>query len=72
MQSEQGDYMLSLKINGEEKKLNIGCRTFISLVEMLKILKADVEIVTLNDEKINSQNYAQTFVKGGDVLVFNK
>jgi hypothetical protein len=64
--------MLSLKVNGEEKKLNIGCRTFISLVEMLKILKSDTEIVTLNDVKVENKDYVQTFVKGGDVLVFNK
>jgi hypothetical protein len=60
--------MLTITVNGSEKKLNIGCRTFIALDELLRLLSANVSSVTLNDMKISSNNAARTIVKGGDSL----
>lgn len=60
--------MLTLTLNGREKKLNIGCRTFVSLDELMRLLSADDSSVTLNGEIISSDNMADTMVKGGDSL----
>jgi hypothetical protein len=51
-------------------KLSIGCRTFVSLDVLLKMLEADSREVTLNGETIYIQSFAQTSVKGGDTLEF--
>jgi len=61
--------MLTIKLNGCEEKLNIGCRTFISLDELLRLLSADDSAVTLNGEKISRNSVAKTMVNGGDSLV---
>jgi hypothetical protein len=60
--------MLTITINGREEKLNIGCRTFISLDVLLKMLSAADTAVTLNGTNINSTHLAGTIVKGGDSL----
>ena len=60
--------MLTITINGSEKRLNIGCRTFVSLDVLLKILEADDQEVTLNGEKIRNHEFVKTSVKGGDTL----
>lgn len=60
--------MLTISVNGCEEKLNIGCRTFIALDELLRLLSAHDSAVTLNDKKISSNNMASTMVKGGDSL----
>jgi sulfur carrier protein ThiS len=60
--------MLTIKVNGREEKLNIGCRTFIALDQLLKILAAEDSAVTLNGTKISSESLAKTVVKGGDSL----
>jgi hypothetical protein len=60
--------MLTITINGHEEKLNIGCRTFVSLDVLLKILSANDSAVTLNGKKISSNNVASTIVIGGDKL----
>jgi hypothetical protein len=60
--------MLTITLNGREEKLNIGCRTFIALDELLRILSVNDSAVTLNGTKISSTNTARTFVKGGDSL----
>ena len=60
--------MLTITVNGIEEKLNIGCRTFIALDELLRLLSAEVPAATLNGTKISSNNAARTFVKGGDSL----
>lgn len=60
--------MLTIRVNGHEEKLSIGCRTFVSLDVLLKILEADVQEVTLNGEVIRSHEFMKTTVKGGDTL----
>lgn len=60
--------MLAITVNGREEKLNIGCRTFIALDELLRFFSATDSIVTLNGEKISGNNIATTIVNGGDKL----
>ena len=60
--------MLTITVNGREEKLNIGCRTFVSLDVLLKILSVDDSAVTLNGKKISGNNVAKTIVNGGDSL----
>jgi hypothetical protein len=60
--------MLTITVNGSEQKLNIGCRTFIALDELLRILSAQDSQAALNGTKISGTNAAKTVVKGGDVL----
>lgn len=60
--------MLTIKVNGREEKVNIGCRTFVSLDVLLKIFESDARQVTLNGEAIQSHGFAQTAVTGGDII----
>jgi sulfur carrier protein ThiS len=60
--------MLTIKVNGREEKLGIGCRTFVSLDVLLKILEADARTVTLNGETVHSREFATTTVNSGDTL----
>lgn len=60
--------MLSIKVNGREEKLGIGCRTFVSLDVLLRILEADVLEVILNGEAVHSGEFTKTTVHGGDTL----
>jgi len=60
--------MLSITVNGSEEKLNIGCRTFIALDELLGLLSAKESSVTLNGDKISRSNLTRTIVNGGDSL----
>jgi hypothetical protein len=61
--------MLTVTVNGREEKLNIGCRTFVSLDVLLRILSADDVDVTLNGTKISSNKVESTLVMGGDSLL---
>ena len=61
--------MLTITVNGQEKKLSIGCRTFISLDVLLKMLAADLQLVTLNGEIISRPEFGNTTVKNGDSLL---
>ena len=63
--------MLTITVNGCEEKLNIGCRTFVSLAVLLKILSATESAVTLNGKKISSNNIVSTIVNGGDSLALS-
>jgi hypothetical protein len=60
--------MLTITLNGRVEKLNIGCRTFVSLDILLKILEADDQEVTLNGETVRSHEFGKTTVTGGDTL----
>jgi len=60
--------MLTITVNGSEEKLNIGCRTFIALDELLGLLSAKDSPVTLNGNKISRKNITSTKVTGGDSL----
>lgn len=61
--------MLTITLNGHEEKLHIGCRTFISLAEILTIFEAADREVSLNGEKVGSHEFEKTIVNGGDKLV---
>ena len=63
--------MLTIKVNGREEKLCIGCRTFVSLDVLLKILESDVRNVTLNGEVVSGHEFGSAMVKGGDSLLLN-
>lgn len=60
--------MLTIKVNGREEKLVIGCRTFVTLNVLLKILESDAQEVILNGETIQSGKFAGTTVNSGDNL----
>lgn len=60
--------MLTITVNGQTEKLNIGCRTFISLDLLLKILESEDQQVTLNGEAICNSVCAKTIVNSGDTL----
>lgn len=60
--------MLTVAINGRDKKFNIGCRTFISICEILRLLKSKDQQVLLNGEAIQGHDFARTMVKAGDIL----
>jgi len=61
--------MLTITVNGCEEKLNIGCRTFIALDELMGLLSAKESAVTLNGDKISRNNLTSTIVHGGDSLI---
>jgi sulfur carrier protein ThiS len=61
--------MLTITVNGQVRKLSIGCRTFISLDVLLEMLEADLQFVTLNGEIISRPEFGNTTVKGGDSLL---
>ena len=61
--------MLTITLNEREEKFNIGCRTFVSLDVLLRLLSANDSDVTLNGIKISSNKMANTMVNGGDSLV---
>jgi hypothetical protein len=69
MQSEGEDTMLTIKVNGHVKKLNIGCRTFVALDVLLKTIGSNPQKVMLNGEGVMSDMFAETTVKGDDALV---
>jgi hypothetical protein len=58
-------------VNGREQKISIGCRTFVFLDVLLKILKADDREVTLNGAIICGHEFGKTIVNGGDSLLLN-
>jgi len=62
--------MLTITVNGSERKLNIGCKTFVNLDVLLKILETDKQQVTLNGKTIRRDEFDKTTVTGGDTLGF--
>jgi len=60
--------MLTITVNDCEEKLYIGCRTFIALDELLNILEADQQEVSLNGAPVPRDEFGTTTVKGGDAL----
>ena len=60
---------MNITVNGAERKLNIGCRTFISITELLHILEVkqyQPVSVRLNGEIIHQQNLLKSVVSNGD------
>lgn len=62
--------MLTIAVNGLEKKLHIGCRTFVSLGEILNLLKSKGGQVQLNGKVIPVQKFSKIMVSSGDTLEF--
>lgn len=60
--------MLTITVDGSEKKLNIGCRTFVTLEVLLEILEANSQEVTLNGDTVRNHQFWKIEVKGGDTL----
>lgn len=60
--------MLSIQVNGRDERLNIGCRSFVYLAELLAILETKASPVTLNGEVCVGNELAHTVVKSGDIL----
>ena len=63
--------MLTIKVNGREEKLSIGCRTFVCLDVLLKILESDARNVSLNGETFSSNEFGSITIKGGDSLLLD-
>ena len=63
--------MLTIKVNGRQEKLAIGCRTCANLDVVLRILETDAQQVTLNDATITSAAFETTTVQSGDKLLLN-
>lgn len=66
--------MLTLNINGNEEKLNIGCRTFISLYELLHLLEVPSGVplsVKVNTKAIEPRGYMLHNISTGDHLVID-
>lgn len=66
--------MLTLNINGNEEMLNVGCRTFISLYELLHLLEVPSGSslsVQVNKVAIEPQKFMQYNISTGDHLVID-
>ncbi len=66
--------MLTLNINGTEEKLNIGCRTFVSLYELLHLLKVpsgEALSVKVNKVAVESHKFMLHKISTGDHLVID-
>lgn len=60
--------MFTIKVNGHEETLHIGCRTFISLDELLNLYETSDREVKLNGKPVLSNEYVKTYVNRGDTL----
>lgn len=60
--------MLTIKVNGREEKLSIGCRTFVFLDVLLRVLESKATQVILNGETVPGHEFVTTTVNGGDSL----
>lgn len=64
---------MTITVNGKTERFNIGCRTFVSVAELLSML--DVvggtrPAVQLNDTVIDPADYTVNTVKSGDRIKF--
>jgi len=55
-------------VNGQEEKVSIGCRTFVSLDVLLKIFESNAQQVKLNGVTIRSHEFSKTTINGGDII----
>ena len=65
---------MKITINGKKQDVNIGCRTFISINELLAFFPARLTksaSVDLNGNKVLLDNFINTFVKDGDQIHLN-
>jgi hypothetical protein len=66
--------MLTLNVNGNEQKLNIGCRTFISLYELLHLLdlpSGGTLSIQVNNETILQNKHMLHNISNGDHLIID-
>lgn len=60
---------MTITVNGKTECFNIGCRTFVSITELLSMLDVVVgsrPVVQLNDTVIDPADYTVNAVKSGD------
>lgn len=65
---------MNICVNGKELKLNIGCRTFISAIELLKLLGISQDhlfALLLNSEEVPLQNLPNTVVARSDTVTLH-
>lgn len=63
--------MLTLNINDKEEKFHIGCRTFISLYELLHKLETTSDRsfqVCVNSQSIEPGKYMEHMISNGDKI----
>jgi hypothetical protein len=66
--------MLTLNINGNEEKLHIGCRTFVSLYELLHLLEVPSGkslSVQVNKKAVEPHKYMLHNISTGDHLIID-
>ncbi len=64
---------MTITVNGKMEHFNIGCRTFVSIAELLSMLDVVIgarPVVQLNDTVIVLADYAVNTVKSGDIIKF--
>jgi sulfur carrier protein ThiS len=60
--------MMTITVNGREEKLNIGCRTFVSLAELLSLLRMERQyaLAIVNGSSIPHRDFSSSMIKSGD------
>jgi sulfur carrier protein ThiS len=63
---------MTITVNAIKLDMNIGCRTFISMSNLLELLKVGnlPDSIELNGQPIGRLGYKSTSVKEGDKLAF--
>lgn len=64
---------MTITVNGKTERFNIGCRTFVSITELLSMLDVVVgtrPAVQLNDTMIDPADYSGNIVKSGDPIKY--
>jgi len=62
---------MTVSINGKSVRLNIGCRTFVTVSELLRLLDMDADCCTaveVNKIRVEKHGFLQNTVKAGDRL----
>ena len=65
--------LVTITVNGKTERFNIGCRTFISVANLLSMLGVVAETrpaVHVNDTLINPAQYTVSTVRHGDRIIF--
>lgn len=64
---------MTITVNGKTVRFDIGCRTFVSIAELLSMLDVVIGtrlVVQLNDTVIDPADYNANTVKSGDRIKF--
>jgi hypothetical protein len=64
---------MTITVNGSVHKIQLGCRTFITVTELLETLQVDTSLfpsLLLNDTVIGKPLFQQTNVTTGDMIGF--